>query len=169
MSNHDKHFSSFQHTKIINGKKIKDKKILISINPDDKQKIYAYFKENDHQYLYSDKLEKFSNLILSQSNSQFDLIQLLKSDLESLNNFDLFNQIKFEKISKSSKKYTDKKFKKLYLDPDFLVLQPKKDSTKKKNNPKQTYKNKQPKKPKKHKKPSPKKPSPKKPSPKKIS
>ena len=90
MSNHDKHFSSFQHTKIINGKKIKDKKILISINPDDKQKIYAYFKENDHQYLYSDKLEKFSNLILSQSNSQFDLIQLLKSDLESLNNFDLF-------------------------------------------------------------------------------
>ena len=144
MSYHDTHFSSFQQTKIVNGKKIKDKKILISINPEDQQKIYAYFKLNNDQYLYSDKLDAFYNKIqpniANQTNSEFNLIQLLKSDLEHLNNSNLFDKIKFQKISNLSKKYTDKKFKKVYLDNDFIVLQPRKHFTKKTYLPKKTLK-----------------------------
>ena len=176
MSYHDTNFSSFQHTKIVNGKKIKDKKILISINPEDQKNIYAYFKLNNDQYLYSDKLDAFYNKIqpniATQSNSEFDLIQLLKSDLEHLNNSNLFDKIKFQKISNLSKKYTDKKFKKVYLDNDFIVLQPRKHFTKKIYLPKKTLKKAQPKKqpPKKQppKKQPPKKLSPKKQPPKKL-
>ena len=117
MSNHDKQFSSFKHTTFLNGQKINDKQIQISINPDNKQQVYAYLKQNNDQYLYNDQLQNFYDKIrpniTSKSHSEFDLIQLLKSDLESLKSFNKLDKIKFKKISQLSKKYSKKKFKNL--------------------------------------------------------
>ena len=173
MSDNHKQFASFQQTKIINGDKVHDKKILISINPDDKQKIYGYFKIDNDQYLYSDKLHTFFHKINSdiQSNSQFDLIQTLKSDLEYLNTPNsLDKKIKFLPASQLSKKNHHKKFKKIHLHDDFIILQPRKDLTKKtQQQSNTTFKLAKSKNPKKSppKKPPPKKSPPKKPPPKK--